>query len=632
MANQGENNKTGENFTDSIDVKKRGWLGRLFAFLGPAYLVSVGYMDPGNWATDIEGGARFGYTLIWVLLMSNLMAVLLQTLAARLGVVTGLDLAQGCRREYPKHLNFLLWVLAEIAIAATDLAEALGTIIGLNLLFGLPLLWGCLVTACDTFLLLILLRLGLRKMEAFIISLVAIIGGCFVIEVFLARPDWVGIAAGFKPHLTSESLYIAIGMIGATVMPHNLYLHSCLVQSRQISKTFTGRQRACKFNFIDSAVALNLAFFVNAAILIMAAATFYSRGIVVTEIQQAHKLLDTILGSSIAPIAFAVALIASGQSSTLTGTISGQIVMEGFLNIKMRPWLRRMMTRAIALFPAVIVIAIAGDEGTYKLLIFSQVILSLQLPFAIIPLIHFTSDKLKMGTFASNIYVKIMAWIIACIIVVLNLKLVSDELFAWGTAQPWLWAILGPVTVLLLGILGFITFRPLFRRSKTWVTPEIESGEKLGQEIRPMHIKHIGVALEHSQGDTKIISAAITLARSYNAGITLIHVVDTPGVAMYGNQSESLHSTADKAYLELLAKEVEERQFQVNIDLRFGRPVDEIIKSVKDNAFDLMVFGSHGHRLMGDIIYGQTVDAVRHAIDIPVFVVRTADKEQPQSE
>jgi manganese transport protein len=631
MANQGENNKTGENFTDSIDVKKRGWLGRLFAFLGPAYLVSVGYMDPGNWATDIEGGARFGYTLIWVLLMSNLMAVLLQTLAARLGVVTGLDLAQGCRREYPKRLNFLLWVLAEIAIAATDLAEALGTIIGLNLLFGLPLLWGCLVTACDTFLLLILLRLGLRKMEAFIISLVAIIGGCFVIEVFLARPDWVGIAAGFKPHLTSESLYIAIGMIGATVMPHNLYLHSCLVQSRQISKTFTGRQRACKFNFIDSAVALNLAFFVNAAILIMAAATFYSRGIVVTEIQQAHKLLDTILGSSIAPIAFAVALIASGQSSTLTGTISGQIVMEGFLNIKMRPWLRRMMTRAIALFPAVIVIAIAGDEGTYKLLIFSQVILSLQLPFAIIPLIHFTSDKLKMGTFASNIYVKIMAWIIACIIVVLNLKLVSDELFAWGTAQPWLWAILGPVTVLLLGILGFITFRPLFRRSKTWVTPEIESGEKLGQEIRPMHIKHIGVALEHSQGDTKIISAAITLARSYNAGLTLIHVVDTPGVAMYGNQSESLHSTADKAYLELLAKEVEERQFQVNIDLRFGRPVDEIIKSVKDNAFDLMVFGSHGHRLMGDIIYGQTVDAVRHAIDIPVFVVRTADKEQPQS-
>ena len=632
MTNQGENNKTGEHFTDLINVKKRRGLGRLFAFLGPAYLVSVGYMDPGNWATDIEGGARFGYALIWVLLMSNLMAVLLQTLAARLGVVTGLDLAQGCRREYPKHLNFLLWILAEIAIAATDLAEALGTIIGLNLLFGLPLLWGCLITACDTFLLLFLLRLGLRKMEAFIISLVAIIGGCFFIEVFLASPDWVGIAAGFKPHLTSESLYIAIGMIGATVMPHNLYLHSCLVQSRHISKTFTGRQRACKFNFLDSTVALNLAFFVNAAILIMAAANFHSRGIEVTEIQQAHKLLEPILGSTIAPIAFAVALIAAGQSSTLTGTISGQIVMEGFLNIKMRPWLRRLMTRAIALLPAVIVIAIAGDEGTYKLLIFSQVLLSLQLPFAIIPLINFTSDKLKMGTFANNIYVKIMAWIIAVIIVALNLKLVFDELFAWGTASPWLWAILGPVTALLLSVLGFITFRPLFRRGKTWVTPEIESGEKLGQEIRPMHIKHIGVALEHSQGDTKIISAAITLARSYNAGITLIHVVDTPGVTMYGKESESLHSAADRSYLEILAKEVEERQFQVNIDLRFGRPVDEIIKSVKDNAFDLMVFGSHGHRLMGDIIYGQTVDSVRHAIDIPVFVVRTADKEQPQSE
>jgi manganese transport protein len=631
MNNLGTSSQSDNHFTDSIDVKKKSWLHRLFAFVGPAYLVSVGYMDPGNWATDIEGGARFGYTLIWVLLMSNLMAVLLQTLAARLGVVTGLDLAQGCRREYAAPLNFLLWVLAEIAIAATDLAEALGTIIGLNLLFGLPLLWGCLVTACDTFLLLVLFRLGIRKMEAFIVSLVALIGGCFVLEVFLARPEWASIAAGFRPILNSQSLYIAIGMIGATVMPHNLYLHSCLVQSRQISKTFTGRERACKFNFLDSAVALNLAFFVNAAILIMAAATFNRRGIEVTQIQQAHSLLDTILGSRIAPIAFAVALIAAGQSSTLTGTISGQIVMEGFLNIRMRPWLRRLMTRAIALVPAVIVIAIAGDTGTYRLLILSQVVLSLQLPFAVIPLINFTSDKKKMGTFANNIFVKVAAWIVAVIIVALNLKLVFDEMMLWCAAAPWLWVILGPLAVLLLGTLAFITFMPLVRREKVWTTPELELGEKLGRQIRPITIRHIGVAVEHAEGDTKIVSAAITLAKSYNASITLVHVVVSPGTAVYGKESESLHSKADKTYLERLAEEIEERQFQVNTDLRFGRPVDELIKAAKDNAFDLYVFGSHGHRLVGDIIYGQTVDSVRHAIDIPVFIVRTHNQEQPQT-
>jgi manganese transport protein len=631
MDNLNTNNQAENHFADSIDVRKRSWLRRLFAYLGPAYLVSVGYMDPGNWATDIEGGARFGYTLIWVLLMSNLMAVLLQTLAARLGVVTGYDLAQGCRREYPKRLNLLLWGLAEIAIAATDLAEALGTIIGLNLLFKLPLLWGCLVTACDTFLLLILFRLGIRKMEAFIISLVALIGGCFVLEVFLAKPEWSSIAAGFKPSLNSQSLYIAIGMIGATVMPHNLYLHSCLVQSRRITKTFIGREQACKFNFLDSTVALNLAFFVNAAILIMAAANFHSRGIEVTQIQDAHSLLDNILGSKIAPIAFAVALIAAGQSSTLTGTISGQIVMEGFLNIKMRPWLRRMMTRAIALVPAVIVIAIAGDKGTYQLLIFSQVVLSLQLPFAIIPLIHFTSDKKKMGTFANNIFVKIAVWIVAGIIVALNMKLVYDEFMIWGSTSPWLLVTLGTLALLLVGALGFITFFPLFRKGAAWTTTDGVAGERLAKQIKPMTIKHIGVALEHAEGDAKIISAAITLAKTHNASITLVHVVDTPGVSVYGRENESLHSANDQAYLESLAAETAEMDFQVNTDLRFGRPVDELIKSVKANSFDLLVLGSHGHRLMGDIIYGQTVDAVRHAIDIPVFVVRTHNHEHPQS-
>jgi manganese transport protein len=629
MNNLDQNNQTLD-FGESIPVRKRGWLRRLFAFIGPAYLVSVGYMDPGNWATDIEGGSRFGYTLIWVLLMSNLMAVLLQTLAARLGVVTGLDLAQGCRRQYPRYFNLLLWLLAETAITATDLAEALGTIIGLNLLFNLPLLWGCLITAADTFLLLVLLKLGVRKMEAFIASLVAVIGGCFILEVFLAKPEWSQIAAGFKPTLSSQSLYIAIGIIGATVMPHNLYLYSCLVQSRRISKTFFGRLRACRFNFLDSMTALNLAFFINAAILIVAAAAFYSRGIIVTQIQEAHRLLEPVLGASIAPVAFAVALLAAGQSSTLTGTISGQVVMEGFLNIRMQPWLRRMLTRGVALVPAVIVIALAGNEGTYRLLIFSQVVLSLQLPFAVIPLIHFTSDKNKMGAFANNLIIKLAAWCVAAIIVALNLKLVWDQLFLWAGLRPLLWLVLAPLALLFLTALAFVAVIPLFRKAESWPIEGVEVTDKITPNIEPMTLKHIGVALEHSPSDAKIISAALMLAKTHNAGITLVHVVDTPGVTVFGPESQSLHGSGDQAYLEHLADEIEERGFSVYTDLRFGSPIDQLVQSVRANGFDLLVLGSHGHRLLGDLIFGQTVDSVRHAIDIPVFVVRTHAQEHPQ--
>jgi manganese transport protein len=617
-------------FGESVNVRQRGWLRRALAFVGPAYLVSVGYMDPGNWATDIEGGARFGYSLIWVLLMSNLMAVLLQTLAARLGIVTGLDLAQGCRREYPRALGLFLWALSEIAIAATDLAEALGTIIGLNLLFGLPLLWGCAVTAFDTVLLLGLLKLGVRKMEAFIVMLVATIGGCFVLEVFLAHPQWHGIIAGFRPRLEAGSLYVAIGMIGATVMPHNLYLHSCLVQSRRISRTFVGRAQACKYNLVDSMLALNLAFFVNAAILIVAAATFYSRGIVVTEIQQAHQLLQPILGARVAPIVFAVALLAAGQSSTLTGTIAGQVVMEGFLNIRVRPWLRRLLTRGVALAPAVVVIALAGEQGTYRLLIFSQVILSLQLPFAVIPLIHFTSDKHKMGPFASGPVVRVFAWIVAAIIVALNVKLVVDTLGGWFASLPWLWLPLGPVLVLLVAALGYICLAPLLRKSKPWVTPEMEAHTEIGPHIKPLTIKHIGVALEHTFGDARIVSAALTLANSHKAVLTLVHVVETPGTAVYGGDSASLHGQTDHQYLEHLAQEIEERGYAVDVDLRYGNPAEQVIRAVHDGEFDLLVLGSHGHRGFADLVYGQTVDSVRHAIDIPVFVVRSADKERPQ--
>ena len=614
-----------------IDVKKRGGMRRLLAFVGPAYLVSVGYMDPGNWATDIEGGARFGYMLIWVLLMSNLMAILLQALCSRLGIVTGLDLAQGCRREYPRPLNLFLWLLAEIAIAATDLAEVLGTIVGLNLLFGLPLLWGCAVTAFDTFLLLALQRLGMRKMEAFIVMLVATIGGCFLIEVYLAKPDWGGIAAGFVPHLDPSALYVAIGMIGATVMPHNLYLHSSLVQSRAVSNTITGKKEACKFNLIDSAVALNAAFLVNAAILIMAAADFHSRGIVVTEIQQAHSLLDGLLGTNLAPIAFAVALLAAGQSSTITGTLSGQIIMEGFLNLRMRPWLRRLLTRGIALVPAVIVLAVAGDNGLYRLLILSQVILSLQLPFATIPLIHFTSDAKKMGVFANRTWIKVVAWSIAAIIVALNLKLVFDELSGWlGSSPAWIWVVVMIPLTLILGVLAYITFGPLFRPGRTWESAITTDAHLVADAIEPLQIKHIGVALQHAAGDAVIVSAAVAEARVHRARLTLLHVVDAPGTILLGRESWSLHGAEDESYLESLTREVEERDLPVESMLLHGRPPEEIVKAVVEAGIDMLVMGSHGHRGLDDLVFGQTVSAVRHALNIPVMVVRSYGLERAQ--
>jgi manganese transport protein len=616
----------------SVSVKKRGWFRRLFAFAGPAYLVSIGYMDPGNWATDIEGGARFGYTLIWVLLMSNLMAILLQTLSARLGIVTGHDLAQGCRKEYSKRLSFILWILAEIAIAACDLAEVLGTIIGLNLLFGLPLIWGCLVTAFDTFLLLAIQRLGVRKMEAFIIMLIVTIGISFVIEVFLAEPNWSGIASGFIPHLDTGALFIAIGIIGATVMPHNLYLHSSLVQTRAISNTHTGKAEACKFNLIDSAIALNGAFFVNAAILIMAAAVFYSRGIIVTEIQQAHHLLQPILGTHIAPIVFGIALIAAGQSSTLTGTISGQIIMEGFLNLKLTPWLRRLITRGLALAPAVIVIAISGNEGTFKLLIFSQVILSLQLPFAIIPLIHFTSDKKKMGNFFNPLWVKILAWVVATIIVVLNFKLVFDAFTEWISGGTWLLIILIPILLIVLGVLLYITFVPIFRTGKTWTTEVTTTIKDIASRIQTKKYKNIGVAIEHGYGDAIVISEALTLAKLHNAKLSLIHIVDTPGTMVHGSEEISLHSRQDLADIEELAREVEAHDIAVETTVRYGNPSEEIVKAVEEEDFDFLVLGSHGHHTFGDLFFGQTVESVRHSIKIPIMVVRTSheNRERPQ--
>jgi manganese transport protein len=610
----------------SVSVKYRSSWRRLFAFIGPAYLVSVGYMDPGNWGTDIEGGARFGYTLLWVLLMSNLMAVLLQTLAARLGIVTGKDLAQACRAEYNKTVGSFLWVLAEIAIAACDLAEILGTVIGLNLLFGLPLLWGCLVAAFDTLLLLAIQRFGVRKLEGLIVMIVMTIGLCMLLEVFFAKPSWGGIIRGFIPHINNQSLYIAIGIIGATVMPHNLYLHSALVQSRHIEKGIISKTEACRFNLIDSVVALNGAFVVNAAILIMAAANFNSRGIVVTEIQQAHTLLDTIFGPAVAPVAFALALLLAGQSSTITGTLAGQIVMEGFLHLKIKPWIRRLITRLIALTPAVLVIWLSGDKGSYRLLIWSQVVLSLQLPFAVIPLLHFTSDRMKMGAFANRFWILILGWIVAFIIVILNGWLaymaIKDMLSVGGITALIGWIVVVPAVTVCLGLLLWVTISPWLHGRKSWEPKEalIDRIEVVAPEKDP--ITHIGVALDNSGIDELVISRAMSLAKIHKAEMTLIHVTDSPGVQVYGEQMHDEHARDDVNYIYEIAAILKRQGFKARPIIRAGKPAQEIIEVVREENIDLLLMGSHGHRFISDMLYGETATNVRHNLDIPIMIVK----------
>ena len=408
---------------------------KVFAFSGPAFLVSVGYMDPGNWATDIEGGSRFGYKLLWVILASNMIAVLLQTLSVRLGVVTGQDLAQACRLHFKRPVAITLWVLAEVAIGACDLAEILGSAVALNLLFHIPLLPGVFITAFDVLLLLALQGKGLRKVEALIITLVLTVGGCYLVELILAKPDWGGVAVGLvRPTLNRESLFIALAILGATVMPHNLYLHSALVKSRAVDRTPGGLRSALKYNFFETFIALNGAFFVNAAILIMAAAVFHDRGLVVTELTQAHATLGRLFSSGIAALLFGVALLASGQSSTITGTMAGQVVMEGFIQLKIAPWKRRLATRLLAIIPAIIVIMMNGSGGeanqnqaVYRLLILSQAVLSVQLSFATIPLVMFTGSKIKMGEFVNPLWLKIISWMIVAAIAVLNIILIWNS-------------------------------------------------------------------------------------------------------------------------------------------------------------------------------------------------------------
>jgi manganese transport protein len=398
---------------------------KLLAFWGPGLMVAVGYMDPGNWATDLAGGSRYGYTLLSVILISNLFAMLLQHLAAKLGIVTGRDLAQACRDHYSKPVALVLWFLCEVAIAACDLAEVIGSAIALNLIFGLPLSWGVVLTVLDVLVVLYFQNKGFRVIESIVAGLIVIIFGCFVYEIIVSNPDYFAMLGGLVPRpevvTNPQMLYIAIGILGATVMPHNLYLHSSIVQTRQIEQTEPGKRMAIKFATIDSTVALFLAFFVNAAILVTAAATFHKTGMYhVADINDAHKLLTPVLGAGAASMLFAVALLAAGQNSTLTGTLAGQIVMEGFLNIRLKPWLRRLLTRSIAVVPALLVTLLYGEKGTGQLLVLSQVILSLQLSFAVVPLVLFTSSRAKMGVFANGPLVKTLAWTVSGIIIALN--------------------------------------------------------------------------------------------------------------------------------------------------------------------------------------------------------------------
>lgn len=601
---------------------------RMFAFAGPAYIVSVGYMDPGNWATDLEGGARFGYQLLWVLVVSNAMAILLQTLSARLGIVARRDLAQACREAYPKPVSYALWLLCEIAIAACDLAEVLGAAIGLNLLFGIPLLIGVLITAADTLFILWFSRFGIRWIEALILALVTVIGGCFLVEILLARPHLGEIASGLIPRLNAESLYVAIGILGATVMPHNLYLHGALVQTRQIDDSPAAKRSACRFNLLDSVLALNGALLVNAAILILSASTFFKRNIVVTEIQQAHELLAPLLGTTLASALFALALLASGQSSTITGTMAGQIVMEGFLNFRMRPWLRRLITRAIAVIPAAITVAIAGEQGTYRLLILSQVLLSMQLPFAVIPLIQFTSSREKMGEFSNPAWVRLLAWAAATLIVSLNVWLVIQTFEDWlQAAGEWRWllaALLIPLAAGLAALLVFVVLYPALPRRIQSLNRATDAPPPapVPALLTPPTYRHILVPLDHTPRDRDAIAHSAALARAHGARLTFVHVEEDVTSQVYGADSSTHEVTWGARYFHDIAGALRAQGIEADFIIRHStRPSRAIVEVAREISPDLVVMAAHGHKLWKDIVFGTTINAVRHELNVPVLIV-----------
>ena len=610
----------------TVSTATHSFWRRLLAFGGPAYLVSVGYMDPGNWATDLEGGARFGYQLLWVLVLSNAMAVLLQTLSARLGIVAGRDLAQACREAYPRPVSYALWGLCEIAIAACDLAEVLGAAIALNLLFGIPLLMGVLITAADTLLILWFSRFGIRLIEAIVLGLVGTVGICFLIEILLARPDFGAMAKGLIPRISGESLYVAIGILGATVMPHNLYLHGALVQTRRIGKSAAEKRVACRFNLFDSVIALNGALLVNAAILVLSASTFFSRGIVVNEIQQAHELLSPLLGSAMASVLFAVALLASGQSSTLTGTMAGQIVMEGFLNFRMRPWLRRLVTRLVAIVPAALTVWYSGEQGTYKLLILSQVMLSMQLPFAVIPLIQFTSSRDKMGEFANAVWVRVLAWTAAAIIVSLNVWLVIRIFGEWIQATgPWLWVLVGPLSLAVAGLLIYVTLQPWvpsWRSTTAAPALAIESFE-VPETVAGPSYRRILVTLDHTARDKQAVSHSASLAKAHGAKLFLVHVEEGVTSVVFGAEASTAEVQTGERYFEDIASGLRAQGFEVELIVRHSpNPSEAIIQVAKAIQPDLVVMAAHGHKWYKDLIFGATINAVRHDVAAPVLIVR----------
>ena len=610
---------------ESVDTTRpRKGIRRFLAYAGPAYLVSVGYMDPGNWATDLQGGAKFGYQLIWVLLMSNLMALLLQGLSARLGIVRRRDLAQANREVYPKLVNFCLYILAELAIAACDLAEVLGMAIGIQLLTGLPVIWGVCITILDTFLLFYLQKLGMRKMEAFIIALVAVIAASFLIELIYAKPHLGEVVKGFIPtRLNPEALYIAVGIIGATVMPHNLYLHSALVQTRKIKNDSEGIKRALKYNFIDSTIALNAAFLVNAAILILAASVFFTTGhTAVAKIEDAHELLAPMLGTRLAPLLFAVALIAAGQSSTVTGTLAGQIVMEGYLSIRINPLLRRLLTRLIAIIPALLTILIFGDEKLDDLLVLSQVVLSLQLGFAIIPLIHFVSDKETMGEFVIKLPVKIAAWLVAGILIFLNVKLVVDSSLTVFDQEGHEWQKLLIIIAWLVFAWLFVmmTILPLLRKRKEKASIRLHSDEKLLQNLAVPSTQTIAVAMDFGKNDERLIAYAIAQGK-HQANYVLLHIVETVSATYLGASSDDYETRKDQQRLELYASQLKNMGYTVSFALGYQNRIREIVRLVKEANADLLVMGAHRHSGLKDILYGETVDQVRHKLNIPVLIV-----------
>jgi manganese transport protein len=621
-----DNDKSLADVHSSIDPagRKSSWR-KIAAFFGPAYLVSVGYMDPGNWATDLAGGSQFGYKLLWVLLMSNLMALLLQSLSARLGIVQGRDLAQCNREVYPRGINFILYILAELAIAACDLAEVLGMAVGLQLLLGIPLLWGVGITLLDTFLLLYLQRLGMRKMEAFIITLVAIIGGCFLLEMIFAKPDVGEMVKGFVPSIPNNTaLYIAIGIIGATVMPHNLYLHSALVQTRKINRDDASIKKAIRLNVWDSAIALNMALFVNAAILILAAAVFYSSGRNVAALKDAHELLAPLLGTKWASHLFAVALIAAGQSSTVTGTLAGQIVMEGYLRLRINPLVRRLITRLLAIVPAALVIWLMGESEVDAMLVFSQVLLSMQLAFAVIPLIHFVSDKKRMGNFAIKPIVKLAAWVIALIIVALNLKLVYETANDWIAATDNI-ALKGLVIAGELGIVVMlivtVVYPFILRHREALINVHDHVNTSTLQTTISKPFSKIALALDYSDKDMKVIQYALQLG-NVDTQYTLIHIVESAQARMMEDQAKDYETIKDKEQLQEYVKFFAERNHNAEGLLGFKNRNKEIARIVTEQQCDLLILGSHGHKTVKDVIFGETINTVRHMVEIPVFIAK----------